>query len=497
MGAGIKEKIKDKSKENYYVEEEALWEKINAIVFVIINIMCLVLTFHKVFWYDEAYTVGMVQREFSDIIRITSNDVHTPFYYCILKLFYMTIGMKSLISIKIFSWIFFDAYLILGEWICRKHFGRKLGFFWLVLSGYMPSMVIQTTSARMKTFGMFWVTLAAYQAYSLYIEENNKKWILLTISTMIAVYIHTFCMIEMVVVYVLFIISVLIEKRYKVIRNIFISGIFVSLSFMPWLIVLWKQFSRWAGWESGWSNTIAPVGWDSLKAYLAEWFSSLEDPQNSAIYFGILLCVLAGIFTIKYIVKTKDYLPCMGVVVAVIVFAIAMMVSVTIVPCFLGRYLFPIFGGVWLFVAVGISRIPNTWIRWGCVVLVLIFGAVAFKEELMLEDEKGLEIYQNCMEQEWDENDIIMADSYFQLMMSIYYPKREYMVYGSMPNCLPFNNCEVFQAWEQLDDVDTVWYLYFKDFRVGSLEDTYTVAETWEIPFSYYDIVLEKCIKNR
>ena len=28
MGAGIKEKIKDKSKENYYVEEEALWEKI-------------------------------------------------------------------------------------------------------------------------------------------------------------------------------------------------------------------------------------------------------------------------------------------------------------------------------------------------------------------------------------------------------------------------------------------------------------------------------------
>lgn len=360
----------------------------------------------------------------------------------------------------------------------------------------MPVMVIQSTTARMYTFGLFWVTVASYLAYSLYREEKRSKWIIFVLTTVISIYIHTFSMLEMVVVYVLFMIAVIRKKRYKTLRNIFIAGIIVSCSYIPWLLVLWKQFSRWAGWESGWSNTIDPFGLSSIKSYLAEWFSSLENPQPVAILLGIVIFLYAGFYAVKYIRETKDYLPCLSLIVAGIVLGIAIMVSVLIVPCFLGRYLFPVFGGIWLFLAIGMNRIKHGWQQWAVVIIVIFCGVGAFKEELKLEDETGLKSYRNFIECELSDQDVIMADTYFLMMMSIYYPEANYMIYGFKPSCLPFDNCQAFTSWEQLEDVETVWYLSLSDFRVGNLDESYDSMERREIEFSYYTIILEKYIKK-
>lgn len=117
----------------------------------------------------------------------------------------------------------------------------------------------------------------------------------------------------------------------------FASGIVVSISFFPWLLVLYRQFSRWAGWESGWHNTIEKISLKSFFDYLAEWFSSLENPRPLAILFGVGLVIYVSRYVWKYVKESKDYLPCLGTLVAVIVFSIAMVISVFIVPCFLGR----------------------------------------------------------------------------------------------------------------------------------------------------------------
>lgn len=108
---------------NGYFEENGIaWKIMSIFLFLVANVMCLKMASHEVFWYDEAYTVGMVIRDFKDIVSITANDVHSPFYYFVLKAFYMTAGMKSLISTKIFSWIFFSAYLIFGGGYMPKAF---------------------------------------------------------------------------------------------------------------------------------------------------------------------------------------------------------------------------------------------------------------------------------------------------------------------------------------------------------------------------------------
>ena len=47
----------------------------------------LTLCFSSDIWYDELFTVGMIEHSYGDLIGFTARDVHPPLYYCIVKLF--------------------------------------------------------------------------------------------------------------------------------------------------------------------------------------------------------------------------------------------------------------------------------------------------------------------------------------------------------------------------------------------------------------------------
>lgn len=476
---------------NFRLFDETNLKYINGAILVAANLLYFFLACSQVFCYDESYTIGMISREFSEIIDITANDVHSPLYYMVLRVFYLFPGMESLASTRIFSWIFMSLYLLAGSFICRRVYNRKVEFYWLLLSAFMPAMIMQSTNVRMYAMGLFFVTTASYLAYSLYKYESRQKWILFTVFSLIAVYIHTFCMIEMVVVYGLFVVAVLREKNYLKLRKILCSGVAVSVGFLPWLIVLYHQFRRWSGAEEGWGSHIESVSWETIKEYMAEWFSSLENPNSYVIGFSLLLIGIAAVYCIGYVRKSKNMFPLMGVLVAGVTFTVAMLVSVCIVPCFMGRYLFPVFGGIWLFVAVGMSRIKQIWVKIPLVVGILLCSLVTVQSEMQLRDEDGLKAYLEYMNEDLEEDDVIMCDTFFASMMNIFYPQIEYMVYGWMPEGLPFDNTTVFTDYEQLEGVDTVWYISL-EMRYGNLDQEYTAVERIEIPYSYYNIILEK-----
>lgn len=250
------------------------------------------------------------------------------------------------------------------------------------------------------------------------------------------------------------------------------------------------------GKETGWGNTIPALSMESLYGYIKEWFSSYERPNMYVIVFSVILVVIAAYHAIKYIIASKDFFPCLSLLAGVITFAVAMLVSAFIVPCFLGRYLFPLFGGIWLFVAIGLANIKWKPIKCILIIGVFICSIVTFNSERELRDRTGLEEYLAYMDENLDEDDVIMADSYFTLMLSIYYPDNEYMIYGSMPRCIPFKNVTVFTEWEQLDGVETVWYISLDNFRVGNLNAKYTIVDAQKINYSYYDIAVEKYVPN-
>lgn len=480
----------------FNTKKEILWKYACIVVFVVANLMYLYLAFQKTFHYDESYSVGMISNSFSDIINITGQDVHSPFYYFALKLFCMIPGINDLVGAKLFSWLFMMLFLAFGGFVVYKRYDGKVGFFWLLLASFMPSMIIQATTVRMYTMGMFFVTVASYLAYSIYQQESGKKWVLFTLFSIIAVYVHTFCMLEMVAVYGIFVIVVLCKKNFKMFRKVLLSGIVVSVSFLPWLYTLWQQFTRWAGWESGWESAFEEVTLNSAISYASEWFTSVENPQPPAVIFGIALLIFVSFYVRDYVKETKDYLPCMGMILLGIIVMVGVLVSVYIVPSFLGRYALPLFGGVWLFVAVGIAKSGQAIKQISVTLLILVFGVMAYREELRLENEDGLNTYIQCVETEMNlSEDVIMTDRYFTAMLSIFYPEAEYMVYGYAPEGLPFPNTEVFQDWSQLEGVDTVWLVSFANNQGANLSEQFEAVKSFIFDYSHYKIKVEKLVR--
>lgn len=478
-------------------KKDSFWKYACIATFLLANILYLCLALQKNFHYDEAYSVGMIQNSFGDIIDITAQDVHSPFYYFALKLFCMLPGVNVLTGSKLFSWLFMLCYMIVGGVIVRKRYDWKICFYWMLLSGFVPSMMIQATTVRMYTMGLFLVTTASYLAYSLYEQESRKKWILFTLFSIVAVYVHTFCMLEMVAVYGIFVIMTLYKKRYKMLGKAFLSGCVVAVSFLPWLFSLWKQFARLAGLESGWQVNFEEVTLNSAITYLSEWFSSMEKPVPLAVLFGTALVIYVSHYTRKYVEEKKDYFPYLGMLLAGIVLMVGILVSVYVNPCFMGRYLFPLFGGVWLFVAIGIAKSGNGLKQAVMIVLVLYFGLSAFREEMRLEDSSGLNTYIEYVAQESEaEPPVIMADRYFTLMLSIFYPELDYMVYGYAPECLPFGEVEVFREWEQLNGRDTVLFVSFADSPGGNISEYFEAEETFIFDYSYYKIKVEKMVRK-
>lgn len=480
------------------LEKDTFWKYACLVCFVAVNIMYLYLAVQKTFHYDEAYSVGMINNSFREIIEITAQDVHSPFYYFMLKLFCMIPGLSTLTGGKLFSWMFMMLYMIAGGMIIRKKYGWNICFYWLLLSGFVPSMMIQATTVRMYTMSLFFVTFASYLAYSLYHKESLKKWILFTILSVAAVYSHTFSMLEMVAVYGIFLVVALCKKKFKMSGKVLLSGAVVSVCFLPWLFSLWTQFKRLAGVESGWQVNFGEVTLNSAITYLSEWFSSMENPEPKAVIFGTALLLYASYHARKYIEEKRDYLPALGLIVAGIILTAGILVSIYVNPCFMGRYLFPLFGGIWLFVAIGIAKCGSYWKQLIIVIFVLFFGVAAFKEEVRLENPEGLETYRNYVEQEMmqEEKPVIMADRYFSLLFSIFYPDFDYMVYGYAPECLPFDNVEVFQDWSQLEDVDTIWFISFAGSNGGGINEQYDVVESFTFEYSYYTIQVDKMVKK-
>ncbi|MBO5347470.1 MAG: hypothetical protein J6A45_04990 [Lachnospiraceae bacterium] len=476
--------------------QDKILKIMNVVVVVACTCMSLLLCITQSITYDEAYTIGMINRSYVDVVEITANDVHSPLYYFVLKFFCGELDNLQIYAAKLFSAIFFVGHLTVGGLFCRKIYNRKVEFYWLVLNGFMPAMVIQAASVRMYSMGLFFFTLTAFLAYRIYQEETKKRWIEFTLASILTMYIHTFTMIEVFVLYLLMFALLVNKKRYRSLRAFFASGVIAGVAYVPWLGVLWHQMRRWIGVEEGWSNTIEELTFHNSDKFLAEWFSSLENPQSLAILFGVALLIYVLYYVRRYTNDTKDFVPYVGMIIAGVVVAAAVIVSISIVPCFLGRYIFPVFGLIWLYVAVGVVEVKEYWKKGVIVVCILLCGASAFRMEWRLDRDEGISEYIAFMEENFDEDDVIMADIFTDAMMTIYSPEGRYMIYGYKPPCLPFDNLEVFQQWDQLDGVDTIWYIERREGMVHQLDEKYQSEIALRFSFSHYNFIVQKATRK-
>ena len=99
--------------------------------------------------YDESYTISMISHSFSDIVRITSQDVHSPFYYFLVRLFSFLPGIDFIHAPKLFSYVCAIAFLIVSALFIGKKYGRRAALYSVIIAAVSPMMIAQICNGRM------------------------------------------------------------------------------------------------------------------------------------------------------------------------------------------------------------------------------------------------------------------------------------------------------------------------------------------------------------
>ena len=257
--------------------------------------------YDKIITYDSSYQYGLTRQSWSEIWRLLPEDYSPPLYTVILKISCMIFGhtlkvMRFTNSIVIFGLVFLALFPI------RRGFGAKTGIVAAVC--FICSTVnMQLFSEIRPTYlAYFFVTGTAVYAYLAFFGGKRKDYICHAVFSLLAMYTHNIGMIIILGIYVTVLLFSLIQKDKKKFFRFFISGAVCAVLYLPWLVVVLKQFENvkknyWKGIPSTFSSLIAYC----IKSILH--INSFSSSSLFAVFIDETLSILIKLLIIFFILK--------------------------------------------------------------------------------------------------------------------------------------------------------------------------------------------------
>lgn len=277
----------------------------------------LMLCFGSDIWYDELFTVGMIEHSYGELVRFTAADVHPPLYYCIVKLSVelcklIVPGADTVVLAKLASILPYGLLLLYSVTLIRRRFGMLAAglFSFCILA--MPQLSAYTVEVRMYGWAMFFVTAAFLHAGEMtrsYVNqeamrtenphgqesggglstagERNRRSLhaaALVLYGLAAAYTQYFACVAVGMVYLYVLIVLILRDRSRI--RLWLVCLAVSVAgYAPWLAALAAQLH--AVGENYW---ILPLTWRSLGG-------CVKFLMKPAFASGVLSTVLAVVLT--------------------------------------------------------------------------------------------------------------------------------------------------------------------------------------------------------
>ena len=143
-------------------------------IFLLIAILGAFLRFpfldRKPILFDEANTLSLAASDLATLVRGTLTDVHPPLYYLILK-FWLKIN-DSLVWARLLSLIFGAVNIFLAGKVAKTVFNRKVGVLAAIVFCFSPSLIVDSTIARMYPLAQLFSLLIIY-FFLVYIKKQD------------------------------------------------------------------------------------------------------------------------------------------------------------------------------------------------------------------------------------------------------------------------------------------------------------------------------------
>jgi len=321
---------------------------------------------------DEAQSLFQTNRDLAGMLNLVAQDVHVPLYHTLLHFWQIIFGQDIFVA-RMLSLVFFVGTILMTYKLATYALGRRsIGLFAAFLVTISPFMNWYGSEARMYTMLSFMTVLHVYFFVKIMRMSGSYRWFLWTLTGIIGVYTHYFFIFVLISEFV-----ALLVLRKKMLdphalRNIIIGGAVIALSLVPWLYYVYSL-----GFASNTQPALGvPTAGDLFDTYVQFIFGFQVPLVNTLIISVWPVLVLLAFFALQ---RTKKKIPAevtLFVILAVVPVLSAFIISVTIRPFYLSRYLIVALPAVFIFVAWILTRY-RPWIsRTVKIVLVIVVVAL-------------------------------------------------------------------------------------------------------------------------
>ena len=343
---------------------------IHLLIIILGSIFIFLSIFHENIWFDEAYSVGMTNKTFTDIWNIGSNDVHPVLYYWMLRII-KVLTNGSIIAYRIFSAIPIILLGILGITHIKKDFGEKTGIIFSFLSFFTPIIIVFVNQIRMYSWAAYVVTILLIYSYRIYKGQDNfKNWIIYGLSSLFSVYIHYYGLICVGITNIFLMAYFIKKKKYKELKKQILYVIILIILFFPWIIKLLLQIKHvskgfWIGYQ--FPETLLELIGFQMSGIMSPWIGFVAN---------IILFTALGIIYLKK-KETIDFKPVKSSIkIYLLIIIIATVLSCVFRTSILHyRYLFVIIGLYIFVISIILSKTENIYIILFCT-LILVLGLI-------------------------------------------------------------------------------------------------------------------------
>jgi 4-amino-4-deoxy-L-arabinose transferase-like glycosyltransferase len=187
---------------------------------------------------DEAYTMRYATAPWSEMVRLTAADVHPPFYYALLKVWFSVVG-ASLVQAKLVSVGFSVGTLWLTWHLASRWFGRRAGLLALASAALSPYLVYWSHSARNHLLLPLFVTAIIVLSCRYLEREQRTEWALLAVCWALALQTNYMGLV-FAAVWVVIVLG-LLDGRWPARLRLLASSVPGVLLFLPWVPVILGQ----------------------------------------------------------------------------------------------------------------------------------------------------------------------------------------------------------------------------------------------------------------
>ena len=191
--------------------------------------------------YDSSYQYSLNLHSLKGIFELLPMDYSPPLYSVLMKGYSALFGY-DLITLRFLSCILLSSLFFLALFPLRRLAGKYASVVASVLFLASSYNLFFCIEIRPTVLAYVLTTWMLVYAALIFFDKRKKDIVFFTVFASLCMYTHNVSLIIAFFVYGLAVILSVIIKRYDLTRRFLISGLTVSVLYVPWLIVLINQF---------------------------------------------------------------------------------------------------------------------------------------------------------------------------------------------------------------------------------------------------------------